>query len=234
MKQLVATGITTAPRQSCYLKQTLETLLPQTGSAHIFAEPGSTLPLPNPDIHVHQNAVRLGNWHNWLRMCHWLLENTPEPFILTAEDDVTFAEDAVPIAVEFIKYKHPAGFVSLYTSGKYAKLTADNPAIGIRQLKISRLWGACAWLFQRKSLARIVSHPLARSWQGNDHDKTIIDRANANGVDIAVGKILNDLKLSMYFAVPSLAEHIGEHSTVGNNEGLTIGRRALGFVMNDK
>jgi len=223
---LVSVGVTTAPRPANYLSRTLATLLPQTQGVHIFAEPDSELPDDEPGCYVHQSQYRLGNWHNWKQMCEWLLNHTATPFILTAEDDVIFSANAVADAVGFAAAQsRPLGFVSLYTSGRYSRLTAGKPPARFQPLRVPRLWGACAWLFPRESLQRILDHPLCRNWAG-----TTPGASQADGVDIAVGKILLNLQLPAYFATPSLAQHTGEHSAVGNNQGLTAGRTASDFV----
>lgn len=99
---------------------------------------------------------------------------------------------------------------------------------GLHALNPVKLWGACCWLFQREILHKIVFHPLAQTWNGGTPQPRPPEKII--GTDVAVGNVVRALHLPMYFFQPSLAQHIGRHSTVGNGAGLTQGRRALDFA----
>ena len=93
---------------------------------------------------------------------------------------------------------------------------------GCQQVVTRSLWGACAMVFPRSSLQRIVEHPIARHWTGASPNP---DRppAEVRNSDTAIGKIVRALKLQQWWYVPSLTEHIAEYSTL--NHGGNSGRR---------
>lgn len=97
--QLLAIGMTTAPRRSPTLETTLDSLrygqFSQT--VHLFAEPSTFSPNWNrPGVVVHQNQRQLGCYPNWLQMARWLVEHTDCPFLLLLEDDGLFCRGAAP------------------------------------------------------------------------------------------------------------------------------------------
>lgn len=231
-------AITTAPRPVCYLGATLEALdaasdrLSVRPDVHIFAEPGAVLPVGSDRPRAfHLNSERRGNWHNWRQAAKFLVEETDSQLLMTMEDDVLLAQSALVRVVDASRRPRHEGFgyFSLYVSGHHQRALPPPGREPEPVLKsFQRVWGACAWVFSRESLMRTLDHPIAAVWTGEKNVTN--DPQLANGVDIAVGMILQDLGLPTYYFHPATAQHIGEHSTVGNDEGLTNHRRAAAAI----
>lgn len=233
MMAQLSVGMTVGLRAQSYLSQTLGSLrVPADTAIHGFFEPGSHVPDPVDNrVQIHQNPVRLGNWFNWLQMTKWLLAHTDTPFLMTIEDDVVFAADAVTDTLALFRNLdlQTTGFVSLYKSGQLRRLQTTKDIHCLRVLPPGRPWGACAWMFPRKSLIRIVNHPVVREWRGTkpelQHESQFVD-----GVDYAIADACHALQLNLFVQSPSLAQHIGAASAVGNNQGLGPGRTAPDFA----
>lgn len=101
-------------------------------------------------------------------------------------------------------------------------------APGCLQVETASLWGACALVFPRASLEKIISHPVARRWRGASGR---LRGAEIKNVDTAIGKICNTLKLGMWFWNPSLSQHVARYSTLGHSDN--TGKRAAAFVAVD-
>ncbi|MEZ6057201.1 MAG: hypothetical protein R3C01_10905 [Planctomycetaceae bacterium] len=93
---------------------------------------------------------------------------------------------------------------------------------GWQQVVTRSLWGACAMVFPRRSLERIIEHPIARHWTGANPNP-LRPPADVRNSDTAIGKIVRTLKLQQWWHVPSLTDHIAQHSTLGH--GGREGRR---------
>jgi hypothetical protein len=218
-------AVTTAPRKQCTLAASIDTMRTAGWEPVVFAEPGSTKTnaqtLPNP--------TKLGVWRNWLASAEYALANTSAKRILTVQDDSLFHPDSKAF-IESIKWpaKH-AAFVSLYTPKHYSQ----GRSVGVNRIKTRSMWGACALVWDRQALSRVVRHEIAKTWLGaspksgqgvyqsrRDNPATI---ANS---DTAIGKIVNALKLSMWFVDPSPVYHAAVHSTI--NHGGNAGRRNCG------
>jgi hypothetical protein len=133
------------------------------------------------------------------------------PFILTCEDDIALESHAVSMGLEFLT-THPDGLLSLYTAERYL----SEHAAGIHQLRVKPLHGACAWLWPRDVLCRVLEHPLIEAWTGNTISNKPSPPETWDGVDTVVGLILNDLEIPTYFPFPSLCQHLGEVSSLPN------------------
>lgn len=87
---------------------------------------------------------------------------------------------------------------------------------GWRRAKTGNWLGACALLWPARILEDVVKHPIAVDWQGLRQGNQPTPPADVAAVDSAIGLILNDLQIPMYVHVPSLSEHLGEVSSLGN------------------
>lgn len=215
-----AVAVTTAPRHPSTLTECLESIVNCGWYPTVFAEPGST----QTEYPTIQNEVQLGVWHNWLSSCRWVLDNTNAELILTSQDDSYYHPDSKDY-IESIDWPNNAGFISLYTPKHYSKKS------GLYRVYTRSLWGACALVWQRNVLDQVINHPIALSWKGappRSRNKGVYATRLANphtiaNSDTAIGKILNNLKLGMYFVDPSPVSHIAVTSTIGH--GGNRGRR---------
>lgn len=72
---MIAVGICTAPRPTCYLQDTIDSLQAAGLYPSVICQDG-------------------GNYDNWVKMARKLLNRRAE-FLMTCEDDITIREDAL-------------------------------------------------------------------------------------------------------------------------------------------
>jgi len=99
---------------------------------------------------------------------------------------------------------------------------ANKKPDGRYQIVTQSLWGACALVFPRESLRKLVYHPIALNWRGAGKKKDLPPEEIRNS-DTAIGLAIRKMGLSMHWYVPSLATHIARHSTLGHGDN--SGRR---------
>jgi hypothetical protein len=219
-------AVTTAPRKDCTLIKCLESIANCGWSPVVFAEPDST----QTNHETITNPQRLGVWHNWLASCRAGVASGAD-YVLTAQDDSLFHPDSRDF-IESIDWPERAAFVSLYTPKHYtvAKNKTLRPC-GVRRVQTRSLWGACAFVWRRETLASVIDHRIAKAWAGarpKSGNKAVIQRRRDNphtiaNSDTAIGKICNAMGLGMWFVDPSPVDHIARYSTIGH--GGNDGRR---------
>jgi hypothetical protein len=215
--------VTTAPRQNCTLAQCVRSLRRAGWEPTVFAEPDST----KTDCQTINNETRLGCWHNWLSSARWALANTDANLIMTVQDDSLFHPDSKTFAESILWPDKNVGYLSLYTPKHYSAEVGH--ASGVFQIRTGSMWGACALVFSREVLAKVVAHPVALSWLGvapRSKNPAVMESRKRNphliaNSDTAIGGIINRLGLSMYYVSPSPVSHIATHSTIahGGNKG---------------
>jgi hypothetical protein len=218
-------AVTTAPRKDCTLAYCLASIEACGWDPIVFAEPGST----ETEYRTVWNEAKLGIWHNWLNSCRWCLEQTSSEYIMTVQDDSLFHPDSKQL-VDFLTWPDNCGFVSLYTPKHYS-IRADNTLrpLGVNKIVTKSLWGACALVWHRDVLRKVIDTPTCKYWLGakpKSGSKSVIENRKNNpssiaNSDTAIGKAINRLGLFMYFVDPSPVHHISKYSTIshGDNTG---------------
>ena len=213
--------VTTAPREESTLRPCLHSLVAagwKPDCITVCAEPDSQLTSGFEYI-VH--TKKLGLWHNWLFSArHALLSDAS--VIMTVQDDALFHPDSKELAESLLWPSKDTGILSLYTAKHYSRhalYAGDAPGM-FQRVNTQGLWGALAWVFPPPRLQEIITHRIAKSWQGFNNKQRGSDIVN---LDSAVGKILNALELQLWLLHPSPVKHIAKHSTVG--QGSNLGRR---------
>lgn len=198
-----AVGITTAPRA----KPTLETTLQSVRSAGwmpvVYAEPRSPIP---DGAKVVRRSERLGAWRNWLKTAEQLLA-ADTSHVLILQDDVELCADARRI-LEETPWPADVGCRSLYTSARYHREGG-----GLHDIPNANFWGACALAFPAAVLRRLIDSKVMREWRGPVMRRAK-DPAEIKNVDTAVGNALEAMGVRIQGWSPSLAQHIGETSTL--------------------
>lgn len=223
--------VTAAPRREPTLIQTVNSLRAAGWEPVVFAEPGI---VPLEAVETIKNQTVKGVWHNWLQAARWSLKNTRAKYILTVQDDIVFHPGSKTFVDSILWPSENCGFISLYTPKHYQLKKGDATAwpIGIRQVKTRSLWGACALVWPRSVLAKVVEHVLALNWQGvlpkgESRSRVAKSRkensALINNSDTAIGKIMNRMAKEMWYLDPSPSQHISRFSTI--NHGGNTGRR---------
>lgn len=221
-------AITTAPRKDCTLLQCIDSIRKAGWEPTIFAEPGSTA----SDAETVWNPERKGCWHNWLASARYALDNSNAKYILTVQDDSLFHPDSRSFAESILWPAKDAGFVSLYTPKHYSfGMGGKLRPPGVYRIRTTSLWGACALVWPRDVLAKVIEHPIAKNWAGarpRSGNKSVIQKRKDNphliaNSDTAIGRILNKMGRTMWFVDPSAVSHIAVHSAIGH--GSNTGRR---------
>ena len=225
-------AVTTAPRENCTLQKSLQSMEIAGFDPVVFAEPGSTAVQDSNGYKVIENARKKGIWHNWLHSCRWALDNSDAEVIMTVQDDALFHPDSKTFAESILWPSEYTGFVSLYTPKHYSlqpHFKTKRRDTGVNRIRTKSLWGACALIWPREVLARVIEHKVVKNWIGaptrTKNSKVMQKRKEdpslvANS-DTAIGKIMNSMGRYMFFVDPSPVQHISQSSTIahGDNTG---------------
>ena len=221
----ITVAVTTAPRKDCTLAYCLASIEACGWTPIVFAEPGST----ETDYQTILNPAKLGIWHNWLNACRWCLENSSSDNIMTVQDDSLFHPDCKSF-VDALLWPSKAAFVSLYTPKHYSR----GKPVGINRIYTKSLWGACALIWDREALEKVIETPTCKTWAGarpKSGSPIVMENRRKNpstiaNSDTAIGKAINSLALAMYFVDPSPVHHIARFSTISHGDN--TGRRNCG------
>jgi hypothetical protein len=233
-------AVTTAPRPQETLSICLDSLLIAGWNPYIFAEPGNYNINEEYKSRMIKHDTRKGVWWNWIESCRYALEHSDADVIMTVQDDSLFHPDSKSMAERFLWPREDVGFVSLYTPKHYSvknhlKSKPERPR-GLNRIATKSLWGACALIWPRDVLERVMKHELIDSWLGAKlktvsawearKEKRRQEPWTIQNSDTAIGKIMNRMERSMWFADPSPVQHIATTSAIGH--GGNKGRRNCG------
>jgi hypothetical protein len=216
----LAIAMTTAPRKEPTVKRSIASLR-RAGfeeTVHVFAEPGSFghgLP-EDPKLEIHMNDVKRGCFQNWKYAVTKMLELSPAPWILIVQDDAIWQRGSADILKSrmAVQQDRRTGFLSLYASSANVKgnfqrgWNATDAGWGF--------WGAVALCLKRVAAEELLQQ------------KHFVAHKGPQQVDAIVAKSMLALKRPCYIHVPSMVDHIGNTSTIGNG-GISQGRRGYRF-----
>ena len=219
-------AITTSPRPDCTLQKCVDSMIIAGFDPVIFAEPGSTRVPSCTTVH---NDKKKGVWYNWLQSCEYALEHSDANVIMTVQDDSLFHPDSKTFAEKILWPQEDCGFVSLYTPKHYSivpHFKTKERDVGVNRVYTRSLWGACALVWPREVLQAVIEHKTTKTWLGaptKSRSKSVMDKRRADPTlvqnsDTALGKIMNQMKRSMFFVDPSPVEHIAEYSVIGHGD----------------
>lgn len=217
---MVEVAIITAPRQQPTIGQSIKALRygGHDGVIHVFAEPGSVDP-GQDGVEWHQNEETLGCFGNYHHALSWLVENKTGPYVAVLSDDFTYKRNCfkqMPLP------QRTMGYLALYTP------TGMRSMIGRRRGEltvVNRGWGN-AWgglyVFEIDVARKILAHKFYQ-----EH----LENYEANQqIDHCIPEVCHRLNLNQYYPNPSLAQHIGNTSTIGHTH--TQNERGLNFSKN--
>jgi hypothetical protein len=224
-----AVGIVTAPRDGVsYLEQTTESLL-AAGFADftIFGEPGCDLTAyPKHTI----RPVVYGDWTNWFcGLAETIYRNPEADYVAMFEDDVVvcknsrrYLEESLPQLDEFATF-------SLYTPGIYHKQSAR---LFHNQQNGPETVSTLSVVFRMETALRFLADPMNVGHRSSGRNYFGKDISNT-GKDIVIGLWAESLGLPIYFHTPSLAQHIGDVSTLPLEPNSRLKRYACSFPGDD-
>ncbi|WP_339733651.1 glycosyltransferase [uncultured Gimesia sp.] len=217
-----AVGITTAPRKKSTLHQTLVSLKTAGwDSPRLFAEPGVEIPSEFNRLPVSRRDETLGAFPNWyLALTELVLRNPRAEAFLLCQDDVLFSADIRDYLERTLWPANQIGVVSIYCPSHYSQ--AAKPGF-IREDRGWKSWGALAYIFSNPSARAILSDSMVLNHR---------DFGPAEGlhhIDSVVGYWCERNHLPYYVHSPSLAQHIGESSTIYPRATTSGNRQAKDF-----
>ncbi|MES2789511.1 MAG: hypothetical protein V4719_07810 [Planctomycetota bacterium] len=202
-----AVGMTTAPRDVPTLERSLNSLVAAGWSSpRLFAEPGTEIPVEFEHLPIARRDQVLGAFPNWyLGLAELVMREPQADAYLMCQDDVLFAAGLRKYLDESLWLNPQAGVISVYCPSHYA--TDRDPGFHAEN-RGWQSWGALAYVLPAAS---------ARALLGDG--KVLEHRLNgpADGlrnIDSVVGRWCLDTGRTYLVHVPSLAQHIGDTSTI--------------------
>jgi hypothetical protein len=210
-------GVTTAPRKKPTLGLTVESLVragwPQV---HLFAEPATRIPAVAKQQTICRRSRTMGAWPNFLlSLTELVLAEPHADAYLMVQDDVQLAQGLRGYLEAELWPGRRLGVVSLYTAshhdrGDLAGFYAADHGWGV--------WGAQALVFPNAGARALLRDPAVVNHR---HRGPGDGRCN---VDSVVGRWCRQAGLAYYMHTPSLAQHIGDTSTLWR-QATAAGRR---------
>lgn len=226
-----AIGVTTAPRQQPTLNRTLASLdAAGFSDPLIFAEPGSPIDAGWKEKVIRRDR-RLGGWGNYIASLVELLVRRPDAdAYLMLQDDVLFAENVGNVRAYLEDHvlwpAEKLACVSLYCSSAYSAVRAGWHAMIGRPW----IWGALAFLFSPDAAWRMLGHDLIAGHARRQVMKRGFRPETVRRIDDAIGRYAKSAGLPIWYCSPSLCQHIGDHSTLREQQTNTGRRRADRFI----
>lgn len=217
-----AVGITTAPRPEPTLEKTLSSLL-NAGWAepHVFAEPGVQVS-SKCDLLWTQRIKTLGAWPNWLLGLTELVLTFPQAdAYFMCQDDVVFCRGLRNYLEETLWPAPRVGVVSLYCPSH----VGESGHLGFQlDDRGWDTWGALAYVFSNASARALLRSSLVVNHRNRGPSDGL------RNVDSVVGQWCRDSDMPYFIHSPSLAQHVGETSTLFPNVRNEGKRRASTFL----
>jgi len=215
-------GVTTAPRRHPTLERCI-TSLQHAGwdSVRIFAEPGVELPVNAKGLPVTWRESTVGPWPNWyLSLTELYLREPRADAYFLVQDDTIFCRNLRRMLEKTLWPAEKLGLVSVFCPAPYA-----HGERGFRRVNSSLgLFGAQTYIFPNAAARLLLSHPevIAHRLRGDTDGVALID--------VVVGEWASKERLPVYYHSPSLAQHIGDTTTIWGDAQLRGRRTSRDFV----
>lgn len=234
-------GVITCPRKhGYYLDQTLKSLQ-QAGWSNItvFAEPESKI--PDFDGTVVTRRKVYGDWTNWATGLYDLFLSEPETdYFFMLEDDAVVCRGAKRYLEFSLPYLEEFGALSLFTPSCYHgsflgfhnechdQSTRSTVTIVMSQKSVLSFFSDID--VQRHRFTDLYEPGIPLGSYGAART-SLADRVGNTVKDAVIGCWAAKNKLPIFFHTPSLAEHIGEFSTLTSDvSSVENGRVSVDFV----
>jgi len=193
----------------------------------ICCEPGTELSANGvPWCTKIEHRERMGQWRNFVFALKWHLFRSAGDVFCTMEDDIVLCENVAELLEREPWPSHQCGCVQLYAPQAYDRFPVGERSLLTIETSLDML-GACALLFSRAAAQCLVHYADVNGWRGDAYQE-IDNPADKKAADTFVGEVLTLEKFLIYTRNPSLADHIGDKSTLGH-KGDTPRRQALNF-----
>jgi hypothetical protein len=241
-------GIITAPREKgFYLDRTIQSL-ENAGwdKINVFAEPNSPIP-ESFKGDVIRRRKPYGDWTNWATGLYELFLSEPDTdYFLMCEDDVVFAHRAKAYVEHALPQLKDFASLSLYTPSRYHKPLRNR--VFHNECRGKDTWSTVTVIMSHHSVLRFFSDPdvqrhrffdifeVGKGYWNNKASYGIGRTSTTDCVgntikDAVIGQWADKLKLPVYYHTPALAEHIGNYSTLTEDDATPLnGRMSADFV----
>lgn len=228
-------GIITCPRDRIYIDQCLSSLT-KAGFSNlvVFAEPGSFVPQTGASVVARRK--RYGDWTNWATGLYELLLSEPDSdYFLMVEDDAIVTKDSKRYLEWALPQLGAFGTLSLYTPSIYQQYDFRGFH---NEMRGSRTWSTVTVAMSREKAISFFSEPLVQRHRfedifgfGDKHWDCSLTEPRNSIKDAVIGLWAEKNDFPIYFHTPSLAEHLGETSSISNRQAtIENGRKSADFV----
>jgi hypothetical protein len=189
---------------------------------HIFADRAVRIAPRHETLPITVRQPEVGAWPNYsLGLIELLMRQPGADAYLMVQDDILFYDrlNLRSYLEQVLWPTDPPGIVSLYCSAAYSR-----PAIGWHKFEGDWVWGALAFVFPRDLARQFACQTalLAQHWS---------ERNDGNGhIDSLIGRWASRNDVPVFFPCPSLAQHIGDFSSLWPSQRAIGHRRADRFL----
>lgn len=217
-----AVGMTTAPRRNPTLERTLGSLERAGWSdLRLFAEPDSCIPKRFCELPITLRDTKLGAWPNWfLALSELYQRDTAADAYLLLQDDVVFCRNLRAYLERVLWPDETVGVVSLYNPLK----DGDGEPGFLQRSSADGLRGALALCFPNYAVRLLLSDAALIGHRRNGETN------GARLIDVVIGRWADQSGLATYYHAPSLAQHIGDTTTIWSSSQDKIARQSKDFV----
>lgn len=218
-----AVGVTTAPRRKPTLEACLSSLV-QAGwnQLRLFAEPGTEIPAAFSYLPVALRDGVLGAFPNWyLSLAELVMRNPHADAYFLCQDDVLLSRGLRAYLEQTLWPAPDVGIVSVYCPSHYAVGQTKGFHIENRGWDS---WGALAYIFPNPSARAVLTDPAVLNHRHHGPAEGL------RNIDSLLGSFCRRRRLRYLVHVPSLAQHIGETSTIWRYGSARGQRRADRFL----
>jgi hypothetical protein len=215
-----AVGVTTAPRRRPTLETCLDSIIRAGWDApRLFLDGSTLLPSRYQRLSVTWREDGVGAWPAWYLGLAELVLQQPhaDAYVLLQDDVILYDRESLRAYLEDALWPGDlTGIVSLFYTGL-------DPAPGWRSSPAQWHWGAQGFIFPPAVARALLCDPLlVRAWLAASLDH-----------HIPIPELLREWtarkRIPVWYANPSLAQHVGITSTIWMDLSLTGGRRAPWF-----
>lgn len=211
-------AVTTAPRMEPTLYRTVKSLQDAGWEPFVYAEPDSPLPVT---CSVIEHKQRKGVWGNWVFAVQKAVQSNRK-YALICQDDIEVHPESMSVLDWLFEDFAKEGPISVYTPRAYGFSGGDTRRSrltpGVYPLRPKNLWGAVGIAWRVSELRVVLESPTIASWRGVKPARLSEDVVNS---DVAIGRILAEMDVPIWFPVPSFGIHTARYSSIpghGSNE----------------
>ena len=215
-----AVGVTTAPRRRPTLESCLDSIVRAGWDApRLFLDGSAELPSRYNHLSVTWRENSVGAWPAWYLGLAELLLQQPhaDAYVLLQDDVILYDRESLRAYLEEVLWPgDETGLVSLFYTGLH-------PAPGWHTSPADWHWGAQGFVFPPPVARALLCDPvLSRAWLEASPEHHI-------PIPELLCEWTGRMAIPVWYANPSLAQHIGNTSTIWMNHAITGGRRAAWF-----